>query len=162
VALILAGCGFFAPSDIPIGGEREAITRENLVAARAGMPGGLLEPSWLPDGFVLVHADYLESGLRIESVDLVYQGDATYLHIWQARIDAEDFGADDPVALGGPLEGLDWNIYRLPVANAGRPGVTQYSRRLDDGRTVTIDTDLDDASMRRVLEGLVFRAAADS
>lgn len=47
-----------ADTEIPVGGVREPITRHDLAAARSGMPGGLLEPAWLPDGFALVHVNY--------------------------------------------------------------------------------------------------------
>jgi hypothetical protein len=108
--LVLAGCGLGVPpaTEIPVGGVREPITRENLVVVRAGMAGGLREPSWLPDGFVLVHADYLETASRIASVDLAYHGADRYLHIWQTHIAPDELGESDPVPKGEPLEGTEW------------------------------------------------------
>ncbi len=157
--LALAGCGLAlpAPAEIPIGGVRAAITGENLAAARSEMDGGLLEPGWLPDGFVLVHADYIGRGNRIDSVDLFYEGGTNYLHVWQSHVSPDDLGAVDPVRNGAPLEGTDWNANPLPEAQVGRPGVVDYSTRLDDGRTVTVDSDLDVETMRRVLDLLYLR-----
>jgi hypothetical protein len=40
--------------------------------------------------------------------------------------------------------------------------VVEYAARLDDGRTVTIDTDLDVDTMRRVLESLLLGDADKS
>ena len=160
---IVAGCGLSTPAatDIPVGGVRAPITQENLVAAR-DQPGGLLEPGWLPEGFVLVHADYIEARNEISSVDLFYGGPEHALHIWQTGIPPGELGAEDPVPKGQPLAGTDWNVNRLPAAQVGREGVVEYSTRLGDGRTVTVDSDLDDDTMRRVLESLYFRGTGDT
>ena len=157
--LLLSGCGGImpTPADIPIGGVRAPITEQNLVAAREGMPGGLLEPGWLPEGFVLVHADYIEAGSEISSVDLFYKGAEHGLHIWQTAMSPDELGAEDPLPLGEPLAGTDWNANELSAAQVGSEGVVEYSTRLEDGRTVTIDSDLDEATMRRVLEALHLR-----
>ena len=159
LVLVLAGCGLALspPAEIPIGGVRAAITGENLAAARSEMPGGLLEPGWLPDGFVLVNADYIGTGNRIGSVDLAYESGTNYLHVWQSHVSPEDLGARDPVRNGAPLEGTDWNANPLPEAQVGRPGVVEFSTRLEDGRTVTVDSGLDIETMRRVLESLYLR-----
>lgn len=160
--LVLAGCGLGVPtpSEIPIRGIREPITRENLVAAREGMTGGLLEPGWLPDGFVLVHAEYIEAGNRIESVDLAYDGAGRYLHMWQTHISPDQLGESDPVAKGEPLRGTEWNANPLPAAQVGRAGVVEYSARLADGRTVTVDSDLDPRVIERVLAALYLRSGS--
>lgn len=161
VGVLMPSCSAALPvaSEIPIGGVREPITRENLVAAREGMPGGLLEPSWLPSGFALVNADYMESEGRIASVDLWYRGTEEYLHVWQTSMPAEELGDTDPVRLGEPIPSMDWRANPLAVAQVGRPGVVEYSTRLDDGRTVTVDTDLDRATVFRILEALGLRDA---
>jgi hypothetical protein len=155
--LVLAGCGLGVPTptEIPIGGVREPFTRENLVAARAGMPGGLLEPGWLPDGFVLVHADYIG-----ESVDLAYEGAGRSLHIWQTHISPDQLGESDPVPKGEPLEGTEWNANPLPAAQVGRAGVVEYSARLADGRTVSVDSDLEASAIERVLASLYLRTGS--
>jgi hypothetical protein len=155
--LVLAGCGLGVPtpSEIPIGGLREPFTRENLVAAREGMPGGLLEPGWLPDGFVLVHADFIG-----ETVDLAYEGAGRYLHIWQTHVSPDQLGESDPVPKGEPLEGTGWNANPLPAQQVGRAGVVEYSARLADGRTVSVDSDLEASVIERVLASLYLRTGS--
>lgn len=156
-AVVLSGLSLPTPANVPVGGVGARIVREDLLAARTGMPGGLLEPGWLPDGFVLVNADYIEAANQIQSVDLAYDGVTNYLHIWQSYASPDELGESDPVPKGEPIEGTEWNANPLPVAQVGRPGVVEFSTRLEDGRTVTIDSDLDDNTMRRVLESLHLR-----
>jgi hypothetical protein len=162
LAVVLMACS--APGldpEIPVAGAREPITRENLVAAREGMAEGLLEPGWLPDGFALVNAEYIESGGRVWSVDLFYEhADGHSVHIWQTRVSPEDLGAEDPVALAEPMPSSDWSVNPLSEAQVGRAGVVEYSSRLDDGRTVTVDTDLDRGTSLRVLESLILRSSS--
>lgn len=112
--LVLAGCGpsLSTPAEVPVGGVRAPIIRENLVAARTGMPGGLLEPGWLPDGFVLVNADYMGAANEIQSVDLDYDGVTHYLHIWQSHATPDQLGEIDPLPKGEPIEGTE---YRTPI-----------------------------------------------
>jgi hypothetical protein len=124
------------------------------------MPGGLLEPGWLPDGFVLVHADFIEAGNRIESVDLAYDRAGSYLHIWQTHISPDQLGESDPVPQGEPLEGTEWNANPLPAAQVGRAGVVEYSARLADGRTVSVDSDLEASVIERVLALLYLRTGS--
>lgn len=159
ILLVLAGCSASMPrpTDIPVGGARAPITQQNRVAAREGMPGGLLEPGWLPDGFVLVSADYIEADDQIESVDVSYQGPSHYLHIWQTNASPEHLGDKDPVPMGQPIAGTVWGANPLPAAQIGRAGVVEYSARLADGRTASIDSDLDADTMKRVLEMLYLR-----
>ncbi len=161
--LVLAGCGanMPTPTDIPVGGVRAPITQQNLVAAREGMPGGLLEPGWLPDGFVLVNAEYGGAGDEM-SVDLFYVGPSHQLHIWQTRISPAELGAQDPVPMGQPLQDTGWNANPLPAAQVGGDGVVEFSTRLEDGRTITLDSDLDEGTMRRVLDSLYFRDTGGS
>jgi hypothetical protein len=52
----------------------------------------------------------------------------------------------------------DWSANPLSEAQVGRAGVVEYSSRLDDGRTVTVDTDLDRGTSLRVLESLILRS----
>lgn len=160
--LALTGCGanMPVPTDIPIGGVRAPITQQNLVAARESMPGGLLEPGWLPDGFVLVNADFIKAGNQISSVDLNYASADHELHIWQTHLSPNELGESDPVPKGRPLEGTEWSANRLPAAQVGHDGVVEYAIRLDDGRTVTVDSDMDEETMRRVLESLYIGAAS--
>lgn len=157
--LALSACALNVPTarEIPIGGVRESFVRENLAAAREGMAGGLLEPGWLPDDFVLVNAEFIGASNRPESVDLNYQGQLTYLHIWQTHATPEELGDSDPVPMGAPLEDTDWNANPLPAAQAGRPGIVEFSTRLADGRTVAVDTDLDEDTARRVLSSMYLR-----
>jgi hypothetical protein len=161
LVLIATGCTSLAPaaSDVPIGGPRPQFTRANLTAARQRLAGGLLEPGWLPGRFELTLADYTETDGHIRSVDLNYSDGTRYLHVWQTNLAPAELGAADPVVLGQPMTGLAWGRYSLPASQAGRPGVIDYSSRLADGRTVSIDTDLDDATMRRVLASVVIREA---
>jgi hypothetical protein len=126
------------------------------------MPGGLLEPRSLPDGFVLVYAEYIEEGGQIESVDLRYEADVQYLHIWQTRASPKELGQKDPVAGGEPFPGTQWNRHPLPPEQVGRDGIVEYSRRLDDGRTVSIDSDLDQDTMRHVLDSVYLHGPAVS
>jgi hypothetical protein len=151
-----------APSEIPVGGVREAITRQNLAAARNGMPGGLLEPGWLPNGFVLVYADYNQQSTEIDSVDLRYEADGHYIHVWQTRASPEQLGEKDPVAKGKPLRGTQWNTDTVPAEQVGRDGVVEYSTRLPDARTVSIDSDLDQDTMRHVLDSVYLHGPAES
>ncbi|HET8776237.1 MAG TPA: hypothetical protein VFN76_01125 [Candidatus Limnocylindria bacterium] len=163
MSLMLVACAAATPTpDIPIAGLREPITRENLEAARGGMAGGLLEAGWLPDGFALVNADYIEQGGSIWSVDLFYQhADGASVHIWQTLVSAAELGDKDPVALSEPIPSTDWNANPLPAGQVGRPGVVEFSTRLDDGRTVSIDSDLGRDIMLRILESLVMRSGAN-
>ncbi len=159
ISLVLAGCGanMSTPTDFPVGGMRPLMTQQNLVAAREGMPGGLLEPGWLPDGFVVVNADYIEANNQIESVDVYYQGPSHYLHIWQTNASPEHLGDKDPVRMGEPIAGTVWGANPLPAAQIGRAGVVEYSARLADGRTASVDSDLDADTMKPVLESLYLR-----
>jgi hypothetical protein len=143
-----------SPAEIPVAGVRESVTRRNLAEARNGIAGGLLEPGWLPDGFAMVNADYSAEGNVISSVDLRYEGGGHYVHVWQTRASPEELGDKDPVANGSPLAGTQWNANPLPSEQVGRTGVVEYSTRLADGRTVSIDGDLDAGTMRRVLDSM--------
>jgi hypothetical protein len=161
-SVLLAACQLSAlpdaapiPPDVPIGGVREPITRQDLAAAREGMPGGLLEPAWLPDGFMLMHVGYF-GGLE-QSTDLYYDDGAHYLHMWQAHRDPADLGDSDSVALGEPIEiggNLEWRANPRVGAQVGRPGVVEYSTRWADGRTISVDSDLEAELMMRVLESI--------
>lgn len=153
---------FSTPSEIPVGGVREPITRQNLAAARNGYAGGLLEPGWLPNGFVLVYAEYNQQGGDLDSVDLRYEADGHYLHVWQTHASPEALGQKDPVAKGEPMPGTRWNSYPLPAEQAGGDGVVEYSARLDDERTVSIDSDLDQDTMRHVLDSVYLHGPAES
>ena len=160
-ALLVLACTACGPDEIPVGGIREPITRENLVAARERMEGGLLEPGWLPDGFALVNAEFDASGGRVWSVDLAYQAaNGHYVHMFQTHFPGGQAGAEDPLALGDPIPGTDWNRRAIPPEDVGRPGVAEFSTRLDDGRTVLVDSDLDQEAMLRVLDSLVVRSEA--
>lgn len=144
------------PREVVIGGVRPTITRQDLIAARAGVPGGLLEPCWLPDGFALVHVAYIAPE---RTTDLYYTGNEKYLHIWQTHRDPSELGSDDPVAQGDPLPlagDVEWRA--RSVAPLGRSGVAEYSARLPDGRTVSIDSDLGRADVERILESVCVRA----
>ncbi len=162
-AVVLAACDGSVlptpvPTDIPIGGVREPITRQDLAAAREEMPGGLLEPAWLPDGFALVHIGYF-GGLE-QSTDLYYDDGVQYLHIWQAHRDAADIGDSDPVALGEPIEigdDIEWHSNPGVAAQTGRIGVVEYSARWTDGRTISVDGDLSPDLMVRVLKSIAVR-----
>jgi hypothetical protein len=147
-----------AATEIPIAGVRESITRQNLADARNGIPGDLLEPGWLPGGFALVNAEYSAEGDEINSVDLRYEGGGHYVHVWQTRTPPEQLGQKDPVAKGSPLAGTQWTANPLP---SGQVGV-EYSRRLEDGRTVSIDSDLDESTMRHVLDSMYLHPSSAS
>lgn len=122
------------------------------------MAGGLLEASWLPDGFALVNAEFDAGGDRVWSVDLVYEGSGHYVHVWQTHVSPEELGDQDPVLLGEPIPSTGWRANPLPAAQVGRAGVVEFSTRLDDGRTVSIDSDLERTMMLRILDALVLRS----
>jgi hypothetical protein len=146
------------PTDIPIAGVREPMTRQDLAAARDGMAGGLVEPAWLPDGFRLVHIGYC--GALEQSTDLYYDDGEHYLHIWQAHRDPAELGNSDPVPLGEPMAiggDVEWHANTRVAAQTGRIGVVEYSARWPDGRTISVDSDLDSDLMVRVLESIAVR-----
>jgi hypothetical protein len=149
------------PREIPIGGDRQDITREDLAVAR-GMPGGLLEPTWLPDGFELVHVTFDVLGDAMRSVDLTYLAGLTEVHVWQTNIPPEELGPDDPVALGEPFQGTGWNAQVLPVEQVGQQGVVEYATRLPDDRTVSVLSDLQPDVMRRILDSMQLRSDSDA
>lgn len=162
----LGGCAALAPAptEIPIGGVREPVTRQDLAAAREGMPGGLLEPAWLPGGFELVNVGYIGAANQIETVDMNYGDGTNYLHIWQTQVSPDELGETDPVPLGDPIAiggDVEWHANPLPGAQGGRGGIVEFSARLPDGRTVSVDGDLDADVMKRVLESLYLRAAPE-
>jgi hypothetical protein len=123
------------------------------------MPGGLVEPRWLPDGFVLVTAEYVEAGDWIQSIDLSYQGLDHSLHIWQTYLPPDQLAMLGPMPEGQPLDSSEWSIEPLRAAQVGRAGVVVARARLDDGRTVSIDSDLAPETMQRVLDSLYLRVA---
>jgi hypothetical protein len=153
---ILVGCAPNLPvsSQIPVGGVRETVTRANLDAARERTVGGLIEPGWLPAGFTLAQAEYLEAGDEVESVDLTYEGAAHYLHIWQT---SSDDLAKDPLAQDRPAGDAEWSQEPLAQAQIGRADVVEFSARLEDGRTITVDSDLDPESIHQVLRSLLVK-----
>jgi hypothetical protein len=158
---IVGGCAVIspAPTEIPIGGLREPITSQDLAAARDGMPGGLLEPGWLPDGFELVNVSYLQAMGDVRSVDLQYRSEVNHLHIWQTTVAPEELGAEDPVKGGGETVAIDDREWTTHDRSAnGFANAMQFSARLTDGRTVSIDSDLDPETMRGIIESLYLRA----
>jgi hypothetical protein len=160
LATMATACGAI-PQEVPVGGVRAPITAENLAHARAEMAGGLLEPGWLPDGFRLVHADFI--GRHAESVDLTYESETNYVHIWQTVVTPQVLAASDPVPMGEPIPGSEWNANRLHPAQTGQAEVViEYSTRWPDGRTVTADSDLPDDVMRRILDSVLLRSAGDA
>ncbi len=162
VAATAAACSSL-PQQIPIGGVRAPITAENLARARAELPGGLLEPGWLPDGFQLIHAEYVPGGRNVDSVDLVYQSETNYVHIWQTVLTPEELAGKDPVTHGEPIPDSEWNANRLDPLQTGRAKVViEYSSRRPDGRTVTADSDLPDDVMLRILDSVILRSAGDA
>jgi hypothetical protein len=94
-------------------------------------------------------------------VDLEYDGGTHYVHIWQTNAAPEHLGDKDPVSLGEPMPGTEWGANPLPAGQVGRPGVVEYSARLPDGRTASIDSDLDTDTMKRVLDSLQLRGPQD-
>ena len=112
--------------------------------SRAGCPTGLYSSTLTTRG----------AANEIQSVDLGYDGVTHYLHIWQSHATPDQLGEIDPLPKGEPIEGTEWNANPLPAAQVGRPGVIEFSTRLEDGRTVTVDSDLDEDTMGRVLESL--------
>ena len=155
---LLVGCSATAaaPTEFPIGGLREPITRQNLADVQREFPGEFLQAGWLPAGFELVNVEYVESANRIESVDLQYAfGDAS-LHIWQSELPDEDLATKDPVATGDPISigGVNWHANALPATQAGRAGVIAFSARMADGHSISIDGNLGADVMKHVLESL--------
>ena len=144
-----------APTEVPIGGLREPITRQNLARVQQNFPG-LLEAGWLPASFELVNVEYVETAHRIESVDMNYARGDVYLHIWQSQLTVADLGAKDPVATGDPtsIGGVTWRANALSAEQAGREGITAFSARMPDGHTVSVDGNLGADVMKHVLESL--------
>jgi hypothetical protein len=135
-------------TEVPIGGVRPEITSRDLELARERMPGGLVEPCWLPAGFELVHVVY---GAPERTTDLYFQGGPSSLHVWQTLRSREELGTDDPVALGSPgaiSTEVQWHSNSLSSA------VVEYSARLPDGRTISVDSDLAAETMELVLQNL--------
>lgn len=156
-----SGANVPSATEIPIGGPRAAVVRENLDAARQFMPGGLVEPGWLPAGVVLTNAEYDRPGTTgpIDSVDLSYAGPGSgatgQVHIWQTV--ARDLGAKDPVGVGAsvPLGGATWSLLTSP-------GRLALSTRTADGRTISLDGNLARDAMERIAASLVVRSPGRS
>lgn len=151
------GCGLIPappPSEIPIGGPRAGVIAVDIVEARQEMEGGLLEPTWLPEGFELVNVGYLRVGHHIESADLNFDDGTRYLHVWQTLTELDP--ESDPLRGGEQAEVGDvvWLVERPPAAQLGRENVLVYSTRMADGRTVSVDSDLGAEVMERVLASL--------
>lgn len=164
ITTVIVGCGSSdvapsataIPTEVPIGGVRPTITREGLDLARERMPGGLLEPCSLPDGFELVHIFF---SAPERTTDLHYQDGDRYLHVWQTQRSSAELGSDDPVALGSPIAidgDIKWNGNDLS-AQVGRDGVIEYSGRLPGGGTITVDSDLGADAMEVVLRSFCSR-----
>lgn len=156
-ALALSGCAALGPArtDVPVGGVRAEIVTDNRAAAREKFPGGLLEPAWLPEGFELVQLEYAGGGRHVDSVDQAYMAGELYVHIWQTV--AELPPEADPLSGGQPVDiaGVTWHVERPDPGDVGRAGVIVLNARLEDGRTVSVDGNLSEDSMRRVVESLV-------
>lgn len=153
-ALALFGCQLASPvpTEIPIGGERAEILDDDLALARTGMPGGLLEPTWLPGGFELIHVSLADGAGDLDSVDLAYSDGTHWFHVWQSRADAGTLvGRGERVEIGGH----EWWLIRIDPAQSGRDRPNpQLSTRLDDGRIVSVDSDLDDRTIFEIIEGM--------
>lgn len=151
-----------APTEIPFGGERASVLPRELAAARNGMPGGLVEPSWLPDGFELVFVFYA-GGLE-DSTDLNFHDGEHHVHIWQAFRGPGELGPKEPFDYGdrSPIgDTVEWNATSLED-QLETPGLVEYRGRMPDGRTVTVDSTLDAETMERVLQSLYVRAPAEA
>jgi hypothetical protein len=163
LAAAASGCGVISetPMEIPVGGVRQTITAEDLAVARERTQGGLLEPTWLPDGFALINVSYIQAMGDIVSVDLAYDDGTRYVHIWQTNMSAEQLGAKDPMRVGEPVDvgGIIWQRASLEPRNPGRQTYI-FNRRLPDGRTVSLDGDLELEAMHRVLESLGVRGVS--
>ena len=145
-----------APSamGVPIGGSLATVVRANLEAARRRMPGGLVEPGWLPAGFILTNAEYnsAATGGPLISVDLSYSrpGFAVIgqVHIWQTL--ARDLGRKDPVGIGTRVQigSATWSLVENGATLA-------LSRRMADGRTISLDGNLGLDAMKSIAAALV-------
>lgn len=142
-------------TEIAVGGVRAAIVRHNLADARSLMPGGVVEPGWLPGGFFLTQAEYNRPGSTIgpiDSVDLYYQGPGgRNVHVWQTL--GQNLGSKAPVGVGEVVPGV-WDSLELPG------GRLQLSTRASDGRTVTVDGNLPADEVQEIVQRLVTRAPA--
>ena len=156
--LALTGCGanMPVPTDIPIGASALRSRSRTWWLRERACPAACWNPAGFRTAFVLVNADFIKAGNQISSVDLNYASADHELHIWQTHLSPNELGESDPVPRGRPLEGTEWSANRLPAAQVGQDGVVEYAIRLDDGRTVTVDSDMDEETMRRVLESLRF------
>jgi hypothetical protein len=169
LALTVVGCGVLpwpstptpGPTEIPFGGERASITPMDLAAAREGMPGGLVEPSWLPDGFELMFVAFY-GGLE-DSTDLHYNDGEHQLHIWQAFRGPGELGPKEPFDYGDRIpigDTVEWHSTSLED-QLRTDGLVEYRGRMPDGRTVTVDSTLDAEVMERILQSLYVRAPGE-
>ncbi len=148
-------------TEIPFGGERAAITPQDLAAAREGMPGGLVEPSWLPEGFALMFVSFY-GGLE-DSTDLYYSDGVNTLQMTQAFRGPGQLGPKEPFDYGdrSPIgDAVDWHATSLEE-QLQTEGLVDYRGRMPDGRTVSVASTLDAEVMERVLQSLYVRAAED-
>lgn len=165
--LVVGGCVSLPVPDpevvrhgVPIGGEWAAVIPRDLAAARQGMPGGLVEPSWLPDGFELVFVAY--AGGMENSTDLHYRDGDHQLHIWQAFRGPGELGPKEPFDYGArtPIgDAVEWHASSLE-RQLGTVGLVEYRGLMPDGRTVSVDGTLDAETMERILRSLYVRAPA--
>lgn len=164
VVLVGSGCGLLpaTASEVPIGGIRPGSVEVDLQTARDEIPGGVLEPTWLPEGFELVDAGH-DGGNWIESLTLTYIDGTHQVRVWQTTADMEETPEIDPVREGEPVEvaGITWRVHRLPADQVGALNVVQYSARMPDGRTVSVDSDLAPDAMERILASLAVRDSGD-
>lgn len=144
----------FEPMEIPVGGVQPSIEQERA-AARENIDGGLVEPSWLPDGFELVHVIAASYG----HADLIYEdGESS---IQTAQFDRgpylpEPFDYGDRLPIGDTVE---WSA--TPLNDFGVSG-TSYSGTMPDGRIVHVHVvGLDPETTERILESLYVRAPGD-
>jgi hypothetical protein len=145
--------------EIPFGGDRASILPRDLEAARDHLAGGLVEPSWLPDDFRLV---FVFSSSFEQASDLRYEGDEHYVQIFQAHRGPAELGPKEPFDYGdrSPIgDEVEWHAGSLAID----PEATEYSARMPDGRSVSVASNLDPATIQRILDSLYVRpASADS
>lgn len=141
--------GIVAASALPAGSSpattvsRDALVpppAESMAEAKAKAPYKIKEPSWLPEGVVMEHAQYSEEGAF--SVGMWYRDAAgnRVLHIWQTNMSPEALSAKDPAdPRRGVPESVGGKTWRREAAPRHGYSLDILSRRFEDGTTVTVD-----------------------
>lgn len=146
----------------------QAVAEKALTKALERMPFPARLPDRLPDGarMVRVFLDEPDSeqGFQAYQLNVWYrtEGDLDHgggrtVHIWQSNDKFLARKLQDPTAMTGVAETIDGETWhRVTDARVTQHIVSTYSRRYDDGITITVDSK-DRALALAVIENLVKR-----